>query len=52
MQAQTQGYDLAHPNIHPICQPSVGACEGAWPADTKLQDLYNTGQQQDIQEES
>ena len=51
-QDQNQGCELAHPhcNIQPIC--SVGAHGRPGPADSKLQDLHDTGQQQIIQEES
>lgn len=49
-QAQSQDYELTHPHIHPVW--SAGACKRTGPADPKLQDLNNTGQQQDIQEKS
>ena len=47
-QARTRVIELAHPP----CLWSAGACEGTGPADPKLQDLHDTGQQQDTQEES
>ena len=45
-QTQIQGFELAHPNIYPVDELH----EGASPTDLKLQDLHDTGQQQDIQE--
>ena len=50
-QGQNQGYDLAHPNIHPICDQLKHMKEPE-PQDPKLKVLHNTRQQQDIQEES
>jgi hypothetical protein len=47
--ATIQGFEWAHPNIYRIY---CGAHERAGPADPKLKDLHDTGQQQDIQEES
>jgi hypothetical protein len=48
-QAQTQGFELAHPNIYPINELMECMKE---PTDPKLQALHDTGQQQDLQEES
>ena len=48
---QIQGSELAHPNICPICELPEHL-KGASPVDPKLQDLHDTGQQQDILEES
>ena len=45
-----QGYELAHPNIHPICD-LLEHVKGLVPADPKLHDVHNTGQQQDNLEE-
>jgi hypothetical protein len=41
-QAQTQGFELAHPNIYPIDEMLAS------PTDPKLQDLDDTGQLQDF----
>jgi hypothetical protein len=45
-QAQIQGSELAYPqNLYHL--QMVGACERACPADPKLQELHDTGQQQE-----
>lgn len=46
-QDQTQGYDLVHPIVHPICD----LLEQVKGPDPKLQDLQNKRQQQGIQQE-
>lgn len=46
-QAQIQGFKLAHPNIYPI-EELLEFMKSAAPTDPKLQNLHNTGQQQDI----
>jgi hypothetical protein len=47
-QTQSQGFELAHPKIHSF----NGVCEGASPAEPKLQNLPDTGQLQDFWKES
>lgn len=50
-QAQIQDSELSHPNIY-LHLWTARACEGFGTADPKLQDLHDTGQQQEIWEES
>lgn len=51
MLLKNQGYEWAHWNTHPHLS-SVGTREGTSAADSKLQDLEDTGRQQDILRES
>ena len=46
-QAQIQGFELVHPSIYPICD----LLEGRVNCRTKVKELCDTGQQQDILEE-
>ena len=50
-QIQTQGSELTHPQIYLICE-RLGCVKRPSPADPKLQDFYDTGQQDDQEEAS
>jgi hypothetical protein len=46
--AQIQGFKLSHPNIYPIDELLDHVKGSVLQIDQKLQDLHDTGQQQDI----
>jgi hypothetical protein len=48
-QAKTQGFELTHPNIYPTDE-LLGYMKGPVLHIQKYNDLYDTGQQQDIQD--
>jgi hypothetical protein len=49
-QGQIQGFELVHPNIYLICE--LLEYVRTSPAEPKLQDFHDSGQQKDIQEAS
>lgn len=49
---QPSNYPDLEPEHYPLHLRSAEACEGAGPADSKIQDLHDTEQQKDVQEES
>ena len=52
-QAQKQGYVLAHRNIYPICDLLDHGEQGGGvtPVDPEMQDVQDTGEQQNVHEE-